>query len=143
MALRWGLTLGAYNKYKHLYAEPFPKIFETRSPIVQATYIRDALKYANTNSLPGGHLYKKVVVSPQENGVVIRLVNDKQILASIASFPVETIFSLMSKYKELEVGYEFSSIVPLVEINNLLNSLDFNAIVFQNHYLIEVYHDAV
>jgi hypothetical protein len=124
------------NKYKHLYAEPFPKIFKTNSPITQATYIRDALKYANTNSLPGGHLYKKVVVSPQEYGVVIRLVNDNEV-SKILDLPVETLFSLMATYKTLKPGYEFASTTSLVDINNLLVPINFRAILYQNHYLIQ------
>jgi len=133
-SLRWGLTMGAYNKYKHLFAEPLPKVYETPSQIAQAAYIRDALRYASMNHLPGGNLYGKVKISAQEIGVVILPLNDK---VDISTFPVESVFSLMAKHKELASGYEFASTSTTEELNGVLNDLGFHAEFSQNHYILK------
>ena len=134
-ALRWGKTLGAYNKYKRLFQEPFPRVYQTSSPLAQASYIRDALKFAAEHHLPGGQYHKKVMVSPEEEGVVIRLKNDQG--SAIASYPVETVFTLLQKNEALALGYEFVATNTPEELNGVLEAFGFKVKLIENHYIIE------
>jgi len=135
MALRWSKTIGAYNKYKHLFAEPFPKEYPCKSPVSQAAYIRDALAFANENSLPGGQYYKQVKVSPFEGCVVVRPVNDNTLAKT---YPVETIFSLLAQYKELPINYEFASTDNETMINEALANVGIKVSFRTTHYVVTV-----
>lgn len=137
-ALRWGLTLGAYNKYRHLFAEPFPKKLECGAPMSQAAYIRDALRFASENTLPGGQYYKKVKITAELDGVVIHLRNNQeQSVSEAKSFPIENVFSLMEKHRTLVVGYEFSSISTVEELNGFLHSIFLEAKVIGTHFILQ------
>jgi len=132
MALRWSKTQGAYNKYKHLLGKTLPITFPcTSGQIHKASHIRDVIKYANENHLPGGHLYKKVKVSPQDEGVVIYQVNNTQ----KSSRPIETIFSLINS-KELIVGYEFDSVANVKDVKETLKSLGIEIDTTQGYFIV-------
>lgn len=91
MALRWGFTEGAYNKYAHYFSKELPISIHSTSPISTAAHIRDVIKYAYQHKLKGGELYKQVKVSAQEGDIV--LIYARQ--SANSSLPTHNIFELM------------------------------------------------
>ena len=138
-ALRWGKTLGSYNKYKSLFREPFPSFYKTNSPLPQANYIRDALRFASEKGFPGGSYYGRLKVTAEENGVRVSLRNSDSAFAAVRSLPEETVFSLMRNHKNIAVGYQFVSSDPIESLQALLEPLGFDISLVNNVYkIIEV-----
>lgn len=124
MALRWSKTPGAYKRYRDMFLKPLPVELPSESPISHASVIRDVIKFAAENGLPGGNWYKKVVVSPQEGHVLIREKKYKQVEIT---YPFESLFSLLSKLQEgsISSGYRFTSDTPAERLEETLQQLGF------------------
>jgi len=124
MALRWSKTPGAYKRYRNIFERSLPVELPTDSPISHAGVIRDVIKFAAENNLPGGNWYKAVVVSPQEGRVIIR---EKKHKTVEITYPFESLFSLLSKLQEGSIadGYRFTSDTPASRPEETLSQLGF------------------
>jgi len=71
MATRWGLTAGAYKKWCFIFDKPLPVVITTNSPISDASYVRDVIRYANMNNLKGANWFNNVKVSAAEDGTLV------------------------------------------------------------------------
>ncbi len=70
-AARWGKTSGAYKKFCFVFDKDLPVVVHSNAPLSDAVFLRDVITYAKEHGLAGHNWYKKVTVSPQDNGTVI------------------------------------------------------------------------
>lgn len=101
--LRWGKSEGAYRKYSYIFSKPLPFKLDSRSPISEASYIRDVIAYANANDLPGKEWFQKVTVSPQDDGTVLVKSKAGHNLNSAKRYPTHTVFDLLKMLGDGEV----------------------------------------
>lgn len=109
MALRWGKTEGAYNKYKWIFSKTLPLILKSDKPLSESTYVRDVISFANEKSLPGQNWYKKVIVSAEDNAVVIRSRN-ASIVDIYKDIPAQTLFDIIKKFQDAEMPEVFKCV---------------------------------
>ena len=104
-AARWGKSSGAYKKFNFIFSKPLPVVVMSNATLSDAVVLRDVIAYAKEHGLPGGNWYKKVTVSPQDNGTVIIKVKPA-FAPELASIVVKeyTLFSLMHAIDRHEIG---------------------------------------
>lgn len=93
MALRWGLTQGAYEKYAYIFERNLPAKISVKSPISEASYIRDVIRYAHENSLKGATWYGKVKVSAYDQDTIIISQRGHD---DLTKYPQHTVFDLLT-----------------------------------------------
>lgn len=124
MALRWGLTAGAYTKYAFIFKYDLPATIKLPgSSISQACYIRDAIRFAHENGLKGGEWFGQVKVTPVDEGVQISY---KSVAATQITemYPTHSSFELISLAPTITDGYTcYISKEDQEELPNLASSL--------------------
>ena len=132
MALRWSKTLGAYNKYKYLFSKSLPIFIPLKKgQIAKATYIRDVIAYAKENNLPGGEWYKRIRVSPKDDGVLVFDTQKKAL-----KLPEESLFSLIKKADTLKSEYAFVCTQPETLLNKTLEPLGIKVRSLKTHFVV-------
>lgn len=140
MALRWGMTDGAYRKFSYIFSKPLPFKVESTAPISDASYIRDVIHYAHKNGLPGQEWYKKVIVSPQEDGsVLVRAKNASGSLEASTKYETKTIFDLLRMVDQntIEDGYVCHITDPYDEVKETLSAFSRYDILDLGNYTVE------
>lgn len=123
MALRWGMSEGAYRKFAYIFSKPLPFKIDSVAPISDASYIRDVIHYAHKHGLPGRDWYKKVVVSPQEDGTVLVRSKTSQAFETLTpKHEIKTIFDLLKMVDEntIKDGYTCYITDPVDEVKETL-----------------------
>lgn len=126
-AARWGKSAGAYAKFSFIFDKSLPVIVQSNAPISDAAYIRDVIAYANENGLKGGNWYKKVSVSPQDNGTV--MVKVKAAFApelATQTIPCYNIFEILRAIErgDLKPGDRCHCEDSLEDVNTALKTKD-------------------
>lgn len=123
MALRWSKTMNAYNKYKHIFSKSLPVIIKCDAPISKASHLRDVIKFAHENHLPGQNWYGKVMVSPEEGQVVIKK-KQKEATPTL-EYPYEPMFLLLAHIQDgtAGAGFKFTSDTSPKRLNEMLEPL--------------------
>lgn len=125
-ALRWGKSEGAYRKYSYIFSKPLPFKIESNSPMSEATYIRDVIAYAHQNDLPGKEWYRKVIVSPQEDGTILMRSRGNANLGDITRYPTNTVFDILKMMGDETItdGYRCHVTEPIYEVKTMLQGFD-------------------
>lgn len=106
--MRWGKTMGAYDKFKSMFEQELPVTIPSNAPMSDASYIRDVILYAKENGLTGGDWSGKVYVSPQEDMTVV--IKAKPIFADELGsvvYPSNTVFSILKQIEENKISNGF------------------------------------
>jgi len=126
MAHRWGLTLGAYNKYAYIFDKELPISITVQSgTLAQASYIRDVIRFAHENNLKGADWYGQVKVTTKD-GTTITIIA-KQTTAVLESYSTSSLLDIISLHQSAAIqnGYktyiqdELAELDPVCEALNL------------------------
>ena len=110
---RWGLTASNYEKRKYLFTKQLPYKFPT-TPIgvnALAGYIRDAIKYAKENNLPGAEWYKTVtvgIVGTEENPEILITQKGQK---TVDITPTKSLFDIITMYESENLPNGYTAVI--------------------------------
>ena len=129
MAHRWGLTLGAYNKYAYIFGKELPiSIIVQSGTLAQASYIRDVIRYAHENNLKGADWFGQVKVTTKDNNTI--WVTPKKSAVVPDSYSSSSLLDIISMHQSavLQNGYKTYIQDELTELDSVCEALNISYI---------------
>jgi len=125
MSYRWGKTIAAYQKWKHIFGQQLPIDIPlaTENPIGIATIIRDVIWFAHRNNLKGGAWYGHVSVCARDRK--LEIVQKSELKQTLALYHTYDIFGVVAMFDadRLIPGSRFYYSGDPVDLDALMLSL--------------------